>query len=230
MNWHSRAPAHSCSDRCSIDISRVTCRSIRSRKPCCGPRTAGKSTDGGTNGARDRRCSVLRGPGESRRTATTSTRRCAGWSASTTTSRDGEKRSVRSTNRCGWGRIRICRLRRRRWRRSRPTRGRPPRLQVRLFGLFGPNGPLPLHITEYARERLRHAGDPTLSRFLDVFHHRFLALFYRAWAQAQPHVNRDRPKEDRFTTTSARSSGCRRRRFAAATRCRIWRSSFTSAR
>jgi type VI secretion system protein ImpH len=76
--------------------------------------------------------------------------------------------------------------------------GRPPRLQVRLFGLLGPNGPLPLHITEYVRERLRHSSDPTLSRFLDLFHHRFLALFYRAWAQAQPHVNRDRPKEDRF--------------------------------
>jgi len=78
--------------------------------------------------------------------------------------------------------------------------GRPPRLQVRLFGLFGPNGPLPIHLTEYARERLQHAGDPTLSRFLDVFHHRFLALFYRAWAQAQPAVNRDRPRDDRFTT------------------------------
>jgi type VI secretion system protein ImpH len=78
--------------------------------------------------------------------------------------------------------------------------GQVPRLQVRLFGLFGPNGPLPLHLTEYARERLRIAGDPTLSRFLDIFHHRFLALFYRAWAQAQPHVNRDRPKDDRFTT------------------------------
>jgi type VI secretion system protein ImpH len=77
--------------------------------------------------------------------------------------------------------------------------GGPPRLQVRLFGLFGPNGPLPLHVTEYARERLRLKGDPTLSRFLDVFHHRFLALFYRAWAQAQPHVSRDRPNADRFT-------------------------------
>jgi type VI secretion system protein ImpH len=77
--------------------------------------------------------------------------------------------------------------------------GRTPRLQVRLFGLFGPNGPLPIHLTEYARERLHHASDPTLSRFLDIFHHRFLALFYRAWAQAQPHVNRDRPKADRFT-------------------------------
>src|SRR5262249_37180338 len=77
--------------------------------------------------------------------------------------------------------------------------GRVPRLQVRLFGLFGPNGPLPIHLTEYARERLQHAGDSTLSRFLDVLHHRFLALFYRAWAQAQPTVNRDRPRDDRFT-------------------------------
>jgi type VI secretion system protein ImpH len=78
--------------------------------------------------------------------------------------------------------------------------GAPPRLQVRLFGLLGPNGPLPIHLTEYARHRLRHAGDPTLSRFLDVFHHRFLALLYRAWAQAQPHVNRDRIDEDDYLT------------------------------
>jgi type VI secretion system protein ImpH len=78
--------------------------------------------------------------------------------------------------------------------------GAPPRLQVRLFGLLGPNGPLPIHLTEYARHRLRHAGDPTLSRFLDMFHHRFLALFYRAWAQAQPHVNRDRAGEDHYLT------------------------------
>jgi type VI secretion system protein ImpH len=76
--------------------------------------------------------------------------------------------------------------------------GPAPRLQVRLFGLLGPNGPLPIHFTEYARERLRHAGDRTLTRFLDVFHHRFVAMFYRAWAQAQPHVNRDRPESDRF--------------------------------
>jgi type VI secretion system protein ImpH len=81
--------------------------------------------------------------------------------------------------------------------------GGPPRLRVRLFGLLGPNGPMPLHITEYARERLRHAGDPTLSRFLDLFNHRFIALFYRAWAQAQPHVSRDRPGEDRFASLVA---------------------------
>jgi type VI secretion system protein ImpH len=31
-------------------------------------------------------------------------------------------------------------------------------------------------------------------------HHRFLLLFYRAWAQAQPTVSLDRPQEDRFAT------------------------------
>jgi type VI secretion system protein ImpH len=78
--------------------------------------------------------------------------------------------------------------------------GRQPRLHVHLAGLLGANGPLPLHITEYTRERLRLAGDATLSRFLDIFHHRFLALLYRAWAQAQPHVNRDRPDADGFVS------------------------------
>jgi type VI secretion system protein ImpH len=73
-----------------------------------------------------------------------------------------------------------------------------PRLLVRFFGLLGPNGPLPLHLTEYARERALHHHDPTLVRFLDLFHHRFLAFFYRAWAQAQPTVSYDRPREDRF--------------------------------
>lgn len=76
--------------------------------------------------------------------------------------------------------------------------GRPPRLVQRFFGLLGPNGPLPLHLTDFARERVIHGGDVTLARFLDVFHHRFVELFYRAWAQAQPTVNLDRPREDRY--------------------------------
>jgi type VI secretion system protein ImpH len=79
------------------------------------------------------------------------------------------------------------------------TDGRPPRLEQRFFGLLGANGPLPLHITEYARERLIHNGDPTLVRFLDLFHHRMGLLFYRAWAEARPTVHQDRPEQDRFT-------------------------------
>jgi type VI secretion system protein ImpH len=74
----------------------------------------------------------------------------------------------------------------------------PGRLTVGFLGLWGPNGPLPIHMTEYARDRLRHVGDATLTRFADVFHHRMLLLFYRAWAKAQPTVALDRPEEDRF--------------------------------
>jgi type VI secretion system protein ImpH len=75
----------------------------------------------------------------------------------------------------------------------------PARLAVNFFGLLGPNGPMPLHLTEYVRDRLRNGGDPTLARFLDVFHHRMTSLFYRAWADAQPAVNLDRPERDRFS-------------------------------
>ncbi len=76
--------------------------------------------------------------------------------------------------------------------------GRPPRLEVRFFGLFGPNGPLPLHLTEYAYGRQLQAGDPSFARFADIIHHRFLGLFHRAWAQAQPCASLDRPGDDSF--------------------------------
>jgi type VI secretion system protein ImpH len=76
--------------------------------------------------------------------------------------------------------------------------GLPPRLIQYFFGLFGPDGPLPLHLAEYARDRRRNWRDPTFQRFADVFHHRALSLFYRAWADARPTVGFDRPEEDRF--------------------------------
>jgi type VI secretion system protein ImpH len=75
-----------------------------------------------------------------------------------------------------------------------------PRVEVRFFGLFGPNSPLPLHMTSYARERRMHKGDETFGRFADMFHHRLLLLFYRAWAQGKPAVSLDRPNEDRFAS------------------------------
>jgi type VI secretion system protein ImpH len=73
-----------------------------------------------------------------------------------------------------------------------------PRLGVRFFGLLGPNGPLPLHLSEVVHERLHNDQDTTLAAFLDLFHHRLLSLFYRAWAEAQPTVSFDRPEQDRF--------------------------------
>lgn len=76
--------------------------------------------------------------------------------------------------------------------------GRPGTLGTRFHGMFGPNGALPLHITEYARDRLRNSQDSTLTHFVDMFQHRMLSLFYRAWANAQPTVNYDSPERDRF--------------------------------
>jgi type VI secretion system protein ImpH len=72
------------------------------------------------------------------------------------------------------------------------------RLAVNFIGLLGPNGPLPLHLTEYARDRARNNGDQTLAAFLDVFHHRIVSLFYRARASAEPALSLDRPELDRF--------------------------------
>ncbi|MFP3799271.1 type VI secretion system baseplate subunit TssG [Paraburkholderia sp. SIMBA_027] len=75
------------------------------------------------------------------------------------------------------------------------------RLHTRLYslGMLGPNGPLPLHVSEIAREREELRRDPTLSNFLDIFHHRALTLFYRAWASAQATASLDRPDDDRFS-------------------------------
>jgi len=72
------------------------------------------------------------------------------------------------------------------------------RLAVNFLGLLGANGPLPLHLTEYARERARNQGDGTLVAFLDVFHHRMVSLFYRARASGEPAISLDRPDTDRF--------------------------------
>ncbi|MET0983662.1 MAG: type VI secretion system baseplate subunit TssG [Telluria sp.] len=88
-----------------------------------------------------------------------------------------------------------------------PAGAAVPLLQVRFFGLLGPNGPLPLHLSEFVRARALHDGDPTALRFLDLFTHRFLALFYRAWAQARPTASLDRPGDDRFALYPAALCG-----------------------
>lgn len=78
---------------------------------------------------------------------------------------------------------------------------RPPVLYSRHFGLFGPNGPLPLCLTEYALERMTLPGskrDPTFAAFCNVFHHRLFSLFFRAWADAQKTVDFDRPTDQRW--------------------------------
>jgi len=74
----------------------------------------------------------------------------------------------------------------------------PDRLENFFFGLFGPNGPMPLHISEYVHSREINDGDLTFRRFTDMFHHRLLCLFYRACANGEPTFNMDRPENNQF--------------------------------
>jgi type VI secretion system protein ImpH len=76
--------------------------------------------------------------------------------------------------------------------------GRPPRLLTYAFGLFGPQGPLPLHVSREAFARARHRSDPTLADFCDILHHRLLSLYWRAYAKARPAIEQDRPEASRF--------------------------------
>ena len=85
--------------------------------------------------------------------------------------------------------------------------GKPDRLYGFFLGLFGPNGPLPLHLSEFARDRSRNFRDHTFTAFADTFHHRLLSLFYRAWATGEPAVSFDRPDDDRFSSFVASTCG-----------------------
>jgi type VI secretion system protein ImpH len=85
--------------------------------------------------------------------------------------------------------------------------GKPAKLTNRSFGLFGPMGPLPLHMTEYARDRRRNHRDATLIAFADMLTHRLMSLFYRGWVAAQPAPSCDRPKDDPFERKVAAISG-----------------------
>jgi type VI secretion system protein ImpH len=72
------------------------------------------------------------------------------------------------------------------------------RLGARFLGMFGPQGALPLTTTEETYLWLELENDDAFARFADLFQKRFLALFYRAWADARPITQHDRPSEDRF--------------------------------
>jgi type VI secretion system protein ImpH len=73
------------------------------------------------------------------------------------------------------------------------------RVLVKFLGLLGPQGALPLATTEeaYGWNVMR---DDAFARFLDLLNNRFIQLFFRAWADARPVAQHDRPKDDRFVT------------------------------
>ncbi|MCB9385573.1 MAG: type VI secretion system baseplate subunit TssG [Bryobacterales bacterium] len=73
----------------------------------------------------------------------------------------------------------------------------PPRMGVHFFGLIGALGVLPTQYTELVRERERN-GDRAMGEFFNLFHHRMLSLFVRAWERSRPGVAFERGEEDAF--------------------------------
>ena len=68
----------------------------------------------------------------------------------------------------------------------RGARGQPF-VEVNFLGLVGPAGVMPKSYTQYVAERVA-LKDTALRDFLDLFHHRLISLFYRAWRTTRPHV------------------------------------------
>ncbi|MFO0875763.1 MAG: type VI secretion system baseplate subunit TssG [Gemmataceae bacterium] len=84
---------------------------------------------------------------------------------------------------------------------TRPTTERPtPAMTVAFLGLTGPSGVLPRHYTEtiirLERER-RGEERRALREWLDLFNHRLLSLFFRAWEKYRFWVIYERGEYDR---------------------------------
>jgi type VI secretion system protein ImpH len=74
----------------------------------------------------------------------------------------------------------------------------PPVMHVNFMGTVGPLGVLPLYYTELVAERLKEK-DRTLRDFLDIFHHRIISLFYRAWQKYRFPVGFEQGEDDTFS-------------------------------
>lgn len=77
------------------------------------------------------------------------------------------------------------------------TEGGQARMSVNFMGLTGPSGVLPHEYTLLVAERKR-ARDRAPAAFLDLFHHRMIALFYRAWRKYRFVVDREQGEQDRL--------------------------------
>lgn len=64
------------------------------------------------------------------------------------------------------------------------SEGEAPRMTVNFMGITGPVGILPYCYSEMLLERLR-AKDHALEAFLNIFNHRAISLFYRAWERSR---------------------------------------------
>lgn len=69
---------------------------------------------------------------------------------------------------------------------------------INFMGMIGVSGVLPTHYTELVMERLRYR-DTAMWAFLDIFTHRSVSMFYRAWEKYRFPVQYERGNDD-FTS------------------------------
>lgn len=69
---------------------------------------------------------------------------------------------------------------------------------VNFMGMIGVSGVLPTHYTELVLDRIRHR-DTAMWEFLDIFTHRSVSMFYRAWAKYRFPIDYERGSDD-FTS------------------------------
>jgi len=74
--------------------------------------------------------------------------------------------------------------------------GQQPRLSVNFMGLTGPGGVLPSVYTQAVIEMVAWHKDPSTAFFFDMFNHRMISLFYRAWEKHRFHLPIERGEED----------------------------------
>ncbi|HHB1427586.1 TPA: type VI secretion system baseplate subunit TssG [Serratia odorifera] len=87
--------------------------------------------------------------------------------------------------------------------------GERPALLVtcRHFGMFAPYGPLPLHVTEHARQEMLSLRNRAFQEFTGLFSQRLAVWHYRAWAQMSVALGHDRPQSNAFLQRVSQMSG-----------------------
>jgi type VI secretion system protein ImpH len=78
--------------------------------------------------------------------------------------------------------------------------GAPDEMVVKLIGIASPGsfGSLPTPYVEEVRRQERTLKNPAMREFFDLFNHRLVSLFYRAWERARLPVLRDLGAENAF--------------------------------
>ena len=75
----------------------------------------------------------------------------------------------------------------------------PSRMQTNFMGLVGHMGVMPMNYTLLVNEETR-SDDRPLTDFLNIFEHRILSLFYKAWERSHFYVQFERGEADPITS------------------------------